>query len=269
MSETPNMITPTKQAKNNKVLIIAVVALAMIATIFATLFFTAKINNSATSENPTKSNSQQHESEKKQNNATSDSQKASEELSPEAKAAISAEHRRDPKDPMAKGKVDAPVVIEVYVDFRCTHCAKYSLETEPQLAERIKKGEIRYEFNSLPVLGDESILAAHAAQAAANQGKFWEYHDELFKLTAAGKAKYDDEVFTTIAQRVGISDLKKFTADLKSKETAKTVQNNALRAQKLGINGTPAFLIGYSYVPGAVGIDTMNLIIDQELNRKK
>ncbi|XCB29181.1 thioredoxin domain-containing protein [Arcanobacterium hippocoleae] len=216
------------KVNSSKILIIAVIALAMLAVIFAALFFTSRTNNDgARPENPAASQ-QQPNPQSGTGTGTNDNQNTDgdsantgeQELPQEVKDLINAQHRLDPNDPMAKGDVKAPVVIEVYADFRCGHCITYSLKTEPQLAARIKAGEIRYEFNSLPVLGQESVLAAHAAQAAANQNKFWEYHDELFQLAASGNAQYNDGTFTEIAKQVGVANLDQFIADMKSAETA-------------------------------------------------
>ncbi|MDR6939604.1 DsbA family protein [Arcanobacterium hippocoleae] len=263
-----------QQNKTSKILIIALIVLAMVATVFATLFFTSQANPGANQKQRAQTQTAQAD---QPGSATQNGTQpgagenqqptTAQPVSPEAKQAIDAQHRLDPKDPMAKGDVNAPVVIEVYADFRCGHCINYTLNTEPELESRIAAGEIRYEFNSLPVLGPDSTLAAYAAQAAANQNKFWEYHNELFKLAASGNAAYNDATFNQLAQKVGIKDLAKFTADMKSPDTAQKVAADSERAQQLGINGTPSFLIGYSYLPGSVDTDTLNHIIDLELKR--
>lgn len=261
------------QHSANKMLIIALVLCATIAVVFATLFFTSRASNEQAEQTPQTNQSQQASENDEQNAAdqqdasTNNSAEVPAEVSQEVKEVIDAQHRLDPNDPMAKGALDAPVVIEIYADFRCVHCMNYSLNTEPQLAKRIANGEVRYEFNNTPVLGDDSVLAAQAAQAAANQNRFWEYHDLLFKFAASGNATYTDETLIELAKQAGVPDLNRFSSDLRDTATVTIVQSDQQRAQQLGISGVPAFLVGYSYVPGEIEIAQLNQLIDTELKR--
>ena len=79
------------------------------------------------------------------------------------------------------GNQNAPVTIVLYVDFQCPFCGKFFKETEQTaLANYIKDGKVKLVSRDFAFLGDESIKAAEAARCAADQGKFWEYHDYLF-----------------------------------------------------------------------------------------
>lgn len=276
----------TEKAKHthitNKMLITPLIVCATVAVLFATLFFTSHAHHDANTGQMQSAQSQQAEqpqqgdgsqagnSAQQNSDATADTTKDTpQEVPQDVKEAIDAQHRLDPNDPMAKGDLNAPVVIEIYADFRCGHCMNYSLQTEPQLAQRIAQGEVRYEFNNLPVLGADSTLAAQAAQAAAKQNKFWEYHDQLFKFAASGSAVYTDATLIDLATQAGVPDLEQFSSDLRSAETVQTVASAVQRAQELGITGVPALLVGYSYVPGEIQIDQLNQLIDTELLRTK
>lgn len=267
----------------NKMLIIALIICATVTVLFATLFFTSRAHHDANAGQTQSSQSQQ--AEQPQQNGESQAGNSAQqngdataadatkdtpqEVPQDVKEVIDAQHRLDPNDPMAKGDLNAPVVIEIYADFRCGHCMNYSLQTEPQLAQRIAQGEVRYEFNNLPVLGADSTLAAQAAQAAAKQNKFWEYHDQLFKFAASGSAEYTDATLIDLATQAGVPNLQQFSSDLHSAETVQTVASAVQRAQELGITGVPALLVGYSYVPGEIEIDQLNQLIDTELLRTK
>lgn len=72
--------------------------------------------------------------------------------------------RRVDGDPLARGPVDAPVVLVVYSDYRCPFCAKFSHDTEPQLVDKyVEAGKLRIEWRDLPIFGEESMVAARPA----------------------------------------------------------------------------------------------------------
>ena len=82
------------------------------------------------------------------------------------------------------GKADAPVVMQVYEDYQCPVCAKYSLDVEPVLVSQyVAAGTLRIEHNDLGILGNprvppaenESIIPARGAFCANEQGKYWDY----------------------------------------------------------------------------------------------
>lgn len=116
------------------------------------------------------------------------------------------------------------MIIEMYSDYRCGHCRQWSLETLPKLQDFIDSGKIRIEYNSMPVLGDESVLIAQASHAAALQNQFWEYHHELFANAPEAKP----EALTELAGKIGM-DTEKFAADLKDPETVKAVDTERSR----------------------------------------
>ena len=159
--------------------------------------------------------------------------------------------RRDDEDPLAAGPVDAPVALVVFSDYQCPFCAKWNDETLPLLREHVESGDLRVEWRDVNVFGSASERAAKASYAAALQGKFWEYHDELF---ADGEHRTEtqlsEEALITLAEDLDL-DPDRFATDFASAETAKEIDDNAQLGMDLGAHSTPAFLMGGQPIMGA------------------
>ena len=128
--------------------------------------------------------------------------------------------RRTPDDPMARGEVDAPVVMIAYSEFQCPFCGKFARDTEPELVEKyVADGTLRIEWRDFPYLGPESKTAAEAGRAAAAQGKFWEFHEAMYdNQLPPNSGKLDASYVTGIAEDLGL-DVEEFPRDMASKAT--------------------------------------------------
>jgi protein-disulfide isomerase len=128
------------------------------------------------------------------------------------------------------------VVMIEFSDFECPFCAR-AHETINAFMER-NKDTVTLAYKHLPLvqIHDQAIPAATAAWAAQQQGKFWEYHDQLF----VNQGQLGEELYQKIAQDLGL-DLKKFASDRQAAEAP--IQEDLALAQKLGINGTPFFVL--------------------------
>lgn len=190
-------------------------------------------------------------------------------VDPQQKALIEAQWRLDADDPLAVGDLDADLLVQIYYDYRCGYCAMSSVELEPELQSLVDDGTIRIEYTNLPVLGEESMLAAQGSIAAANQGKFFEYHEYMFANQYDGTpVTVTEDGLADVAREIGVADIDKFVFDLTSDSVVGKVQGDRTRGtQGLGITGTPAFIIGYSYVPGFIPYDTFTQVVDAELAR--
>lgn len=173
--------------------------------------------------------------------------------------------RRQENDPMAKGRVDAPVVMIEYSDYRCPFCSVFAEETLPKLQPLIDDGTLRIEFRDLAVFGDDSVAAAAAARAAGKQGLFWEFQDALYRrLPNQGHPDVKDDLVMEIATQVGVPDMAAFEADYRSEETRTAVKNETAEGRRMGIDGTPFFFIGTRAISGAQPLETFQQIIAQE-----
>ncbi len=139
-----------------------------------------------------------------------------------------------------KGGADAKVTIVEVSDYQCPFCGRYVKDTYPQLeTEYIKTGKVKSVFLDLPLeaIHKSAFGAAKAARCAGEQGKYWEMHDRLFENQKAL------EPWTPHAEAIGL-DVTAFDACVASDKHDAAIRRDIAEVQKLGITGTPAFLIG-------------------------
>jgi protein-disulfide isomerase len=163
----------------------------------------------------------------------------------------------------SKGPVDAPVVLVEFSDFQCVYCRKFWQETLPRIEERyIRSGKVRFLYRHLAILGEASVLAAQAATCAHDQGRFWEYHDALFRNSSP-------LAFTTarLKRYAGPAGLEErtFSACLDSGKHAERVEGETTLGRALGANGTPAFLVNGQLLIGAHPFEVFEQALDASL----
>ena len=117
---------------------------------------------------------------------------------------------------------------------------------------------MRLVFKEFPILGPSSEIAAKSALAAKKQGKYIEFHDELMR-----PGPINDERIKATATKLGL-DLEKLNTDIQNPEIEQEIMRNYQLAEELGINGTPAFIIGGELIPGAIELDKLKKIIAAE-----
>jgi protein-disulfide isomerase len=144
------------------------------------------------------------------------------------------------------GSLKTPNVMIVYSDFECPFCARFARQVWPAIKKQlVETGRLRVAFRHLP-LESIHVNAAKAAEGAAcaqAAGRFWEYHDELFRLTSMAVPPRPD-VPILLQSAVNISlDLGKFEACIAGEMRSRVVQE-AAEARALGITSTPRFLLG-------------------------
>ncbi|MGF1623851.1 MAG: DsbA family protein [Alphaproteobacteria bacterium] len=156
---------------------------------------------------------------------------------------------------MIAGNPDGDVTLVEFFDYRCSYCRR----VVPALTALIEADSgIRFAMKEFPILGEESVYAARAALAAANQDSYWEMHLALIDF----RGTYDETSVRAIAADLGL-DPDQLIADMTSPEVDAAINTNYELAQALGINGTPAFIIGDVIVPGAISLEAMQDLIDQ------
>ncbi|MDT4330393.1 DsbA family protein [Methylomonas sp. MED-D] len=142
---------------------------------------------------------------------------------------------------MALGKSDAPIAILEFSDYECPFCGKHYKNVFPKLRESyIDKGKVKYVMKDFPLdFHAHAKKASLAARCAGEQKQYWAMHDAIFE--ARGQAS--DELIAGVAQqhKLDESALKKCLDD---PAQLTKVQNDIALGSRLGVNGTPAFLIG-------------------------
>ena len=123
----------------------------------------------------------------------------------------------------------------------------------------VEDGTLRLEWRDFPYLGQESANAALAARAAQDQGKFWEYHDLLYKNQSGG---FSDERLIELAREAGL-DVEKFEEDLASGRFEGSVVEDFQEGQQMGITGTPTFVINGRVLAGLQPLEVYEDAIEQ------
>jgi Na+/H+ antiporter NhaA len=150
-----------------------------------------------------------------------------------------------------RGPRAAPVTLVEYGDFECPYCG----QAEPVVRELLRDfGDVRYVWRHLPLsdVHPHARLAAEAAEAAADQGAFWEMHDLLLDHQAL--LGFGDLV--RYAEQLGL-DVERFTNQLQDHAGAPRVAEDVDSADLSGVSGTPTFFINGRRHYGAYDIDTL------------
>jgi Na+/H+ antiporter NhaA len=161
----------------------------------------------------------------------------------------------DPERDHVRGPMAAPVTVVEYGDFECPYCGR----AEPVVRELLREfGDVRYVWRHLPLtdVHPRAQLAAEAAEAADEQGAFWEMHDLL--LAHQDALRPDDLI--GYAERLGL-DLERFTGDLGEHAGAMRVADDVDSADLSGVSGTPTFFINGRRHYGAYDIATLSAAV--------
>jgi len=148
----------------------------------------------------------------------------------------------------ALGPANAPVVIEFFSDLQCPQCARYEPMVKSLKAEFGNK--VRMVLRHFPLSGHKHALpASWAAEAAANQGKFWEMAEALYKTQWMwARAPAPRAIFLDQARRLGL-DLDKFQKDMDATEVHDRVTADQSHAQAIGAKTAPSVVINGYNVP--------------------
>jgi protein-disulfide isomerase len=148
------------------------------------------------------------------------------------------------------GRLNAPVTIVEFTDLQCPYCARFSEQTLPALRKDfIDTGKVRLVSRDLPLgFHQYAIPAAVAARCAGEQGKYWEFREQIFQR----QKELAGEPYDAIAATLGL-DTGKFTSCRQDPARVKTADTDRAAANALGITGTPTFLIGRSTRGAFVG----------------
>ena len=168
-----------------------------------------------------------------------------------------------------KGDKNAKVTIIEFSDYQCPFCARHNRETLPQLTNAyIKTGKVKYVFRDFPLesIHQQALKAHEAAYCAGEQGKFWQYHDQLF--ANQGGFAFTHFKLEQYARALELNSAN-FKRCLTSEKYRKKVEGETAIAASLGARGTPTCFVNGRLVVGAQPFKVFQNVINEELKSKK
>lgn len=163
------------------------------------------------------------------------------------------------------GSDSAQVEITEYADFQCPACGDFAAVQWPTVRDQlIATGRLRWRFRDFPLAQHpHARLAAHAAACAGDQGKYWEMNEAIF----AGQYDWSPQrnaasTFRGYATRLGL-DAAAYDACMRSARYAGRIQASVEEGMRLGVNGTPTFLVGDRLYYSILSSDSIRAIVDR------
>lgn len=172
-----------------------------------------------------------------------------------AKAQIAAhrdELEHDPTSPVL-GDPQGDVTVVEFFDYRCPYC-KSSAPAVQALLD--KDHRVRLVLKEYPILGPDSVAAARISLVAWRHGKYAEYHKALFAL----KEKATADSAMAVAKSIGL-DPAMVKKEMESPEIDQVIKHNYELAKTLGVDGTPAFIVGTTDTESALDLDHLEQLV--------
>jgi protein-disulfide isomerase len=159
------------------------------------------------------------------------------------------------------GPADARIAIVEFSDFQCPYCAQ-----AVQKIGAVMKAfptQVKLIFKQFPLeMHSQAELAAQAALAAHQQGKFWQLHDLMF----ANRTHLSRQEILTLAGGLKL-DMMRFTRDMDNPDTRKAVERDESEGEQAGVGGTPTFFIDGQRYNGSLELDAIRPILEAELKK--
>ncbi|MGD1938715.1 MAG: DsbA family protein [Cyanophyceae cyanobacterium] len=137
-----------------------------------------------------------------------------------------------------KGNTDAPITLIEFSDFQCPFCAQAQGEIQRFMSRYGNRVQFVYKHLPLSNIHAQAVPAAAASWAAQQQGKFWPYHDDLYK----NQSRLGEELYLELADKHKL-DIDQFNSDRASQGAIAAIQKDLDLAETLSIQGTPTFVM--------------------------
>ncbi len=151
-----------------------------------------------------------------------------------------------------KGPASASITLIEYSDFQCPACGAFAPIVDKALAEPDLAGKVKFVYRNFPLQQHQNAqIAAQAAQAAAEQGKFWEMHDILFKNQNEWSGMSNTGArnkFADYAQQLGL-DVERFKSHLDDKSAKDKISLDYNSGLESGVDATPSFFVNGIKMP--------------------
>jgi protein-disulfide isomerase len=167
---------------------------------------------------------------------------------------------RDAADPV-KGNPQGSLTIVEFFDARCGYCK----QLHPAMEALVRRNpDLRVVMKDLPILGPNSVLASRALLAAQRQGRYGPLYDALLTL----RGEPTEAVIRQHAERLGL-DWARLRRDMDDPAIQRRLEGNIQLARQLGVEGTPALVIGTTLVPGALELEQLErLVAEARMTRR-
>lgn len=153
-------------------------------------------------------------------------------------------------DSPSRGKAGSKLVLVEFSDFQCPYCGKAFETVQQFMAAHEHDVLLVYKHLPLAEMHPDATSAALAAWAAQQQGKFWEFHNAMFK----GQDHLGEALYTDTAKSLGL-DLERFNKDRASDAAKAALERDLDLARKLDIQATPQFLLNSHPITGAAPLE--------------
>jgi protein-disulfide isomerase len=160
-------------------------------------------------------------------------------------ALIQQQLRGIPQHGTVLGDPNAKVTVIEYADLQCPVCQAFSTETAPELISQVvRKNTAAYDLRQYTIIGPDSAVAAKAALAAGEQGRYWNFVELFYRNQGTENSGYvTDDFLTNVAKGAGVPDLDMWNQDRQSPKWDAALSKVQAETQSLGINSTPTFVV--------------------------
>lgn len=153
------------------------------------------------------------------------------------------------------GANQGDVTVVEFFDYNCGYCKRAFQDIQILLES---DENVQVVFVEMPILGPSSILAAKWSLAAAKQDKYFDYHAALMKFSG----EKNEQSLSAVAESAGL-DVAQLKQDAESPDIMEKIQKNIEIARKVGISGTPGFVVNEEIFKGYLGYDGLKGVIDE------
>ena len=161
-----------------------------------------------------------------------------------------------------EGPANAKVTVVVFSDFQCPFCERFYTDAYKQIkSQYVDTGKVRFAFAHFPLsFHPNARPASNAAECAAEQGKFFEYHNKVFE----NQASLSDTSYKQWAQDIGLNATQ-FNSCYDSKKYDAVVDTELALGQRVGVSGTPSVFVNGKLIVGAQPFSAFKTAIDAAL----
>ncbi|UVF17774.1 DsbA family protein [Microvirga terrae] len=155
------------------------------------------------------------------------------------------------------GNPSGDITLVEFFDYNCGYCKKALSDVQTLMKS---DPNLRVVLKDFPVLGPDSVEASRVALAVKNQlqgQKLFDYHIKVLE----SRGRVNGERAMAVAKEMGV-DMARLQKDVESSEVRAALQENMALGDKLNLTGTPAFIVGETVIPGAVGMEPLKQLVD-------